>query len=248
MKKVLKWIGIALLLIIVILVILGLIAHEKRPVANPSSEADALAEEMMQAVNKAAWDTTHVLMWDFAGLHQFLWDKKRHLAKVSWGEKEVFVNPVTKEGVAFDRGQKVAGEIRDKLVVKAWQYFLNDAFWLNPVVKAFDPGTERSIVTTKDGREGLMVHYSSGGVTPGDSYVWILDENKRPEAWKMWVKIVPIGGVESTWENWITLETGALVSTLHGSPIFDLELTNVKGATDFESLGIEGDPFAIMFE
>lgn len=246
MKKVLKWIGIVLLSLIVLAVIAGLVIHEKRPVANPTPEADALAEKMMEAVNKAAWDTTHVLMWDFAGIHSFLWDKKRHLARVSWGEKEVYVNPETKEGVAFSKGERAEGELGKKLVESAWSYFLNDAFWLNPVVKAFDPGTNRSLVTVKDGRDGLMVHYSSGGMTPGDSYVWFLDENNLPNAWRMWVKIIPIGGVEFSWENWITLETGAKVSTLHGSKIFDIKIENVKGASSFEDLGIEGDPFSVL--
>jgi hypothetical protein len=52
--------------------------------------------------------------------------------------------------------------------------------------KLRDPGTSRSIVM-QDEKEALMVTYTSGS-TPGDSYVWILDENIP--AWRMWVSIV----------------------------------------------------------
>ncbi|MEZ4952350.1 MAG: hypothetical protein R2825_02080 [Saprospiraceae bacterium] len=37
------------------------------------------------------------------------------------------------------------------------------------------------------------MQYKTGGVTPSDSYVWLLDENGQPTAWKMWVSITSIG-------------------------------------------------------
>ena len=33
-----------------------------------------------------------------------------------------------------------------------------------------------------------------GGVTPGDTYLWILDDSGRPVAWRVWVKILHIPG------------------------------------------------------
>ena len=112
------------------------------------------------------------------------------------------------------------------------------------MVKAFDPGTERSIVKLKDGREGLKVQYNTGGVTPGDSYVWFLDENGQPEAWKMWVSIIPLGGIENSWEGWQTLSTGAKISTTHTFLGKKREfLTGVKAGMNLSDFGLGEDPF-----
>jgi hypothetical protein len=83
--------------------------------------------------------------------------------------------------------------------------------------KVRDPGTERKVVNTKMGK-GLLVTYTSGGVTPGDSYLWILDQNNRPVKWKMWVSIIPLGGLEFTWEDWQKHE-GAWFAPTHVGPL-----------------------------
>jgi hypothetical protein len=101
------------------------------------------------------------------------------------------------------------------------------------VTKAFDSGTSRSIVQLDDQSEALMVSYSSGGATPGDAYLWILDDNFRPTSWKIWVSIIPIGGVTFTWEDWIKTETGAWVATRHDG-LISVPIADVKTA---DSLG-----------
>ncbi|MEZ4247468.1 MAG: hypothetical protein R3B99_04425 [Polyangiales bacterium] len=53
------------------------------------------------------------------------------------------------------------------------------------------------------------------------------------------VSILPVGGIECTWDRWQTLATGAKVSTKHDCGIFVLELTDVAGAEDVRAL--EGD-------
>jgi hypothetical protein len=45
----------------------------------------------------------------------------------------------------------------------------------------------------QDNQEALMITYASGGSTPGDSYVWFVDQNYMPKAWRMWVSIIPVG-------------------------------------------------------
>ena len=246
MKKILKWILILLVILFVIFGIVGFLLNESKPEGVPSPEADAVAEKMMAAVDKAAWDTTAIISWDFAGRQQYLWDKERHFVKVMWGEKMVLLHTKSVTGKAFQNGVEVAGEEANKLVQMAWRHFCNDSFWLNAVVKAFDPGTSRSLVKTEDGTDAMMVSYESGGVTPGDSYAWILDENGLPTSYKMWVKIIPIGGVAFTWDNWVTLDTGAKIATLHKSAVFDLEIRDVKGAANLEAYGLEDDPFVLL--
>jgi len=244
MKKILKWFLILFVLLIAILAIIGFILHESKPEATPSPEADNVAQKMMAAVNKAAWDTTAIISWDFAGRQQYLWDKDRHFVKVMWGENTVLLHTKSVTGKAFTNGVEVIGDAANGLVQQAWKHFCNDSFWLNAVVKAFDPGTTRSIVQTEDNEQAMMVNYSSGGVTPGDSYAWILDENGLPTSYKMWVGMIPIGGVAFTWENWKTLSTGAKVATLHKSAVFDLEIQDVKGAASLEAYGLAEDPFS----
>jgi hypothetical protein len=45
----------------------------------------------------------------------------------------------------------------------------------------------------------------------------------------MWTKIIPMGGVSATWEDWTVTESGALLSTSHQFAIGNkLYLENVK--------------------
>jgi len=243
MKKFFKWAFIVIAALLVISTVIGFIAHESKPVGSQSAEADSLAQKMMAAVNKPAWDTTAIISWNFADRQQYLWDKSRNFVKVMWDDNEVLLHTKSITGKSYSDGQEATGSKAQKLIDKAWSNFCNDSFWLNAVTKAFDSGTTRSIVKTDDGEDGLMVTYESGGVTPGDSYLWDLDENGMPEDWKMWVNIIPIGGIEFSWQDWITLDTGAKIATLHKSRFFDLAIKDVKGAASLAAYGLTSDPF-----
>lgn len=242
-----KWLGIILSFLILGILITDFLLHEPMPKGKPSPSADALALKMMSAINKAAWDTTNIVQWTFREKHHYLWDRQRNLVKIEWKNIRVLLNPETVTGKIYSNGIERSGKQADKLVQKAWTYFCNDSFWLNAPAKAFDPGTVRSLVNLKDGRDGLMVTYQSGGVTPGDSFVWILNETGYPMSYKMWVQMLPVGGLEFTWDDWITLSTGAKISTTHNSKLAGLAITNVKGSTHLTESGFEQDPFAEIF-
>lgn len=244
MKKILKWVGLILGLLISSIVILGFLLHEKKPEGTQSTDADALARKMMTAINKAAWDTTNIVQWTFRGKHDYLWDRQRNLVKIEWKNVRVLLNTETVTGKIYWNGVERSGKQAEKLMRKAWSYFCNDSFWLNAPAKVFDPGTVRSLVNLNDGREGLMVVYKSGGVTPGDSYIWILDESGLPLSYKMWVKILPVGGLEITWEDWMILPTGAKIATTHNGKLTGFSIKNIKGAADLATLGLAQDPFA----
>lgn len=246
-KKILKWLAIIIALLIVVFIVFGVITNEKMPEGIPSPEADAKANELLQVINYAAWDSTTYVQWSFPGGHDYLWDKDRNLVRVEWGTNKVLLNTKTLTGKAFENGEVIEGNKANDLIQKAWSLFCNDSFWLNAPRKVFDPGTSRSLVTLKDGRKGLMIKYESGGVTPGDTYVWIMDENGLPVAWKMWVKIIPIGGVETSWGDWITLSTGSKIAQTHVfSPGPTMKLTNIKGGMNWAAMGEGSDPFADM--
>jgi len=245
MRKILKWLAIILGLMLVIFGVLFLIYNEPLPEGKKGPEAEALAQKMLQAVDKEAWDSTAVVQWSFAGMHSYLWDKERNYAQITWGDKKVLMELDEVSGKAYKEGVEQTDKAANKLIQQAWGFWCNDSFWFNAVVKCFDPGTSRSIVKLEDGTDGLMISYDSGGVTPGDSYLWVLDENGRPKSWKMWVNIIPIGGVEATWEDWVELSTGAQVAGLHKG-LLDLKIGDIKGAASLEAFGLQEDPFAAI--
>ncbi len=246
------------ILLIIVGVIIGLLLatflyfkvtmNQAEPQGVVSTEADLLAEKMMASVDKVAWDSTRFVKWTFngSGKHNFIWDKRNHDVQVSWDENRVILNTKdhTKGSKAFVNGKEISGDAATKAVNSAWSYFCNDSFWLNPVVKATDPGTERSIVKTEDDKEALKVQYKSGGVTPGDAYLWTLDENYRPTSWQMWTQILPIDGFPIAWKGWKQLSTGAWISTTHDILGSDSEMiVDVKAGMTLQDLGVEGNPF-----
>jgi hypothetical protein len=97
---------------------------------------------------------------------------------------------------------------------------------------------ERSLVTLTNGREGLLVSYTWCGLKPGDAYLWLTDANGLPTAWQMWVKIIPVSGLEFSWGDWITLLTGAKIATMLKAKVIGLAITksHVKSETNFEEL------------
>jgi len=148
--------------------------------------------------------------------------------------------------LAKKNGQALAGDEAQDIIRKAWEFWCNDSFWLNAPAKIFDAGVKRSVVELEDGKQGLMATYTSGGITPGDSYLWKLDDNGLPTGYKMWVNIIPIGGVEFSWEKWNTLPTGAQISTFHDGGMLNLDISNLNAGNSIAALGLSSDPFAVL--
>ena len=89
----------------------------------------------------------------------------------------------------------------EELIEQAIDHFYNDSFWLLAPFKIMDKGVERQLVEDEEGYS-LLLTYTSGGNTPGDSYLWMLDENYRPKAWRVWTSRVSIKGMEFEWVDW----------------------------------------------
>ncbi|WMN10950.1 hypothetical protein QYS49_36620 [Marivirga salinae] len=218
--KILKWIFIVLIVLGLVGYITYLVLDEELPQGEKGAKAEQLADKMLAAVNDSAWQEIAIVEWDYAGKHHLVWDKDRHWAKVSWENYDVFIKLDSKEGVAFAKGKKVEREeVLKQLLKDAYAIWVNDSFWLNPITKVRDAGTERRYVPQKDENlEGLLITYKSGGVTPGDSYLWLINsETAMPEFVKMWVQVIPIGGIKFSWENWHTTAGGAKISQAHES-------------------------------
>lgn len=238
------------LVAVLLLLFLGayLLYNQPLPKGTSGPDADRLGRKMMAAVGSENLDSTAMLAWIFNGSHHYLWDRKRNLVEVKWGNNTVRLNlDEWEKGKAYNGEKEVTekGEL-DKKRGKAWEIFVNDSFWFIAPTKAFDEGVQRSVVKQEDGTEGLLVTYTSGGVTPGDSYLWLLDENGLPYAFKLWVSIIPIGGIKATWSDWKTLKSGLKVATRHELGPVPLTISDTRSATNFQELGLATDPFAAI--
>lgn len=241
MKRWLLRLFVLLLVVVVGLVITGLVLHEDPPKGESGPFATLLAKRMLNTVQPEKWARTGAVKWNFANRRQHVWDRNRKLSRVIWDEHEVLLDLTTKKGIARTNGSEVKGAQAEKLFAKAYEIFINDSFWLNPFPKFLDEGVKLERVELDGGWEALLVTFPSGGVTPGDKYLWFHDGRYRPSRVKMWVSLLPIGGVEVTWERYQTLQTGAEVATKHDW-FRPFELTDVAGAPSIDGL-MTPDPF-----
>ena len=202
---------------------------EDLPQINPTEKADILANKMLKTLDYEAYKNTDYIEFTFKQRHKYQWNKLENTCNVFWSHFRVELDLNDKSNSkVFVQDQAYNGVEKEKYVQKAIDYFNNDTFWLVAPYKVFDAGTKRSIAKNEDGEEGLLVTYTKGGSTPGDSYLWHLDENYKPKSFQMWVDILPIGGLEATWSDWKTTETDAKLPTFHKFMFLGLELDDIK--------------------
>jgi hypothetical protein len=230
-----------------ILLLLLLTGCHRVRVSEAGTEADQLARRMERAVHKDAWDRTGAVRFIWNHQREHLWDRRRGFDRVRFigNDQEVLLDIGKQDGRAYRNHIELQGPERQELITRAYKAFCNDTFWLNPLAKLFDDGVTRSRTSDATG-EHLIAEYASGGVTPGDRYDWIVGENDLPRAWRLYVKVIPVRGLEMTWEGWQPLSTGALVATEHqGLGKEGVTLQDVSGASTLQELTSEaGDPFA----
>lgn len=220
--------GILLTVIIVIVVIVGKIYSEPIPVGERGPQADLLANKMLEVLNADGFNGLDLISFSFGG-HDYLWNKAENKVDVSWDDYQIELDledssrsDVYQNGASFPKKQP--------LIDKATAYFYNDSYWLVAPFKVFDPGVERRLVRLEGGTQALLITHTSGGVTPGDSYLWLLDEQFRPIAFKMWVSIIPIGGLKATWEDYKTVN-GVPFATRHRIGPLSLFIKNLESKT-----------------
>lgn len=204
--------------------------NEELPTGQQGTEADQLATSMLNALNEEAYLNTDYLEWTFKNRHHYKWYKTDNTCEVSWDDMTVILDfENSTNSKVFAAQQEYNGSEKQAYIQKAQDYFNNDSFWLVAPYKVFDKGTERRLVTTKEGKKALLVTYTKGGTTPGDSYLWHLDDTGMPKSFQMWVDILPIDGLEASWNQWTTTESGALLPTTHKFFVFNLDMGKVKG-------------------
>ncbi|MEM8927934.1 MAG: hypothetical protein AAGC45_07010 [Bacteroidota bacterium] len=234
MKKLLKILGIGIGTIVLAGILYGVVVNEALPEGKSGPEADALAQKMLTALNQEAYERTRFLEWSFqGGKNQYTWDKAMGKCTVNWGDYKVKLHlQRPKESTALKNGKPLTGAEESKTIEKALAHFNNDSFWLVAPYKVFDKGTTRSIVELQEGNQGLLVTYASGGTTPGDSYLWKLNPDGFPNSYKMWVQILPIGGLEASWDDWMVVDSGAFLPKSHQLGPLELSMGEVKGYND----------------
>ena len=222
--KILKVIGIALLSLILIITITSYFLSEELPEGQQGAEADKLAQKILEELNYEAFENTKVISWTFAGIHSYEWYKAENFVIVKSDDYKVKLdlNDYSNSEVISSKKSN-----DDKLLKSSIKNFNNDSFWLIAPYKLMEDNVERRIVE-ENGDKGLLVTYTSGGSTPGDSYLWKVDENNKPESFKMWVSIIPVGGLEAKWKDWVETQSGMIVSTKKSVFGIPIDITNLE--------------------
>ena len=114
-KKILKWILIVFLLLLIGLFIFVKVKSEPQPKVMSTAEADALAQSMLESMNKPAWDSIKYMKWEFMTGFKYLWDKQNNNALVSWGSNEVLLNLDEVSGIVKVDGKVIEGDKKEKI-------------------------------------------------------------------------------------------------------------------------------------
>ena len=203
--------------------------NEDLPTGIQGVKADALAYKMLDALDYEAYKSTNHLEWTFKKRHRYIWDKTNNICEVFWKDYKVTLNlNDPSQSKVYVHNFKNESDMTKELIDKAIAYFNNDTFWLVAPYKVFDKGVQRRLVKTENNKDALLVTYTTGGSTPGDSYLWLLDDNGKPAAFKMWTSILPINGLEASWRDWTTTASGAQLPTFHKLMILGLEIDGIK--------------------
>ena len=211
MMRVIKKAILALIVISLGLVLLIQWLSKPLPESITGPEADGLARDVQAALNISGYEALGEIQFSFRD-HHYLWNKREGRVLVSWEDYKVELILSEIENSKIVQGGKDSNPA--DLIERAKSYFYNDSYWLVAPFKFFDPGVVRSLVETANGDKALLITHTSGGVTPGDSYLWYFDENLVPTHFELWVSIIPIKGISATWSSWISKEE-VLFATFH---------------------------------
>ena len=222
------------LLFVIVILVLYIYARPQVPQGEEGARAEALSQKIEKAVHLDAWKQhTAALSFLFQGIDsgtRHFRDNRRGYREVSWKKGK------TKYRVLYDQKarylsyrneellQKKESEKAYALYQEAYKKHSNDFFWLNPFSQMRAPGARRFYVQER----ALLLHYESGGVTPGDSYLIITDAEGLPQRWQIWASILPLKGLEFTFENWQSSESKARFSLLRRHRLLDIQITDLK--------------------
>lgn len=196
------------------------------PKGQSGEAAEALAQKMLKAAGYEAWLEVAAVTFVFRGDDRVFWDKKRKLVEVQFGKNLVQFSEVSGKSLCFAGERRVTDDC-DSLTQKAVKRFYNHTFWINPAFHVMAPGTTRALVT--DEGEKLLVSYASGGATPGDSYLFTLDDEGKIASMRMWVSILPIKGITAKFDDYRLVDKGIRIAHHHKvGGVSNVDLTELR--------------------
>lgn len=207
--------------------------------------ADSYARMIQSAVNRDAWAQTGALSWSVFQ-RQYLWDLRRGLVRVKTPEYIVYFSVSRKYQAATTlKGKTIAGGLGDQIIEEGYRFWLRDRFILEPTQSFFDAGVRRFLVNKETKDESLFLNYTSGGVSPGDSYQWRVNEKGMPQGVRVWSNEMSLlKGVELLFTGWRKLKTGLKVSTRRTFGPMTIELQVQAEFSLKQMMGNSKDPFA----
>jgi hypothetical protein len=213
------------------------------PTGSGGERATILEQKILKAVHATSWETTKAVQFSFRGDTHWLWDRDRGMVQQKDGDTQVLLDLWDHGGIVVDSGNTLTDDKARPLLQKAYERFINDSYWFYPYASWSNDGVVKEHVEI-DGHEALLVRYSSGGVTPGDTYVHVVDDIGMPTGFRMWVQVLPVKGVWASHEKYVTTQSGIVVAQAHGMGPMTLDITDVGAATSLATLlGTDVDPF-----
>ena len=244
-KKFFAILGFLIIGLGIILFITIQIVNEDIPKIISTKQSQQKASELIQkslvAFNQQAWKKTVAIEFSFRDKIYHLWYKKKNLSIVEWGSDDnrykVMLNTKTIRGKVW-HNKVLLKEKRtvQKYLKKAYSYHTNDTFWLNPILHANSPGAKVDLIKNDKSQRKVLVSYTSGGVTPGDSYLFDFNLNGSLDSMKMWVSILPVKGVKATFVNYKKYANGLLASNIRKIWFLKLNLVGLKFYTSAQEI------------
>jgi hypothetical protein len=236
----------------ILLIALAVMQCSSLPVGQPGEAAEQLAQKMLKAANQDKWQSTAAVSFTFRGDDKVFWDKKRKLIEVADKKGAVQFSEVSGKSICFQGERRIMDECAE-MTATAVKKFYNHTYWINPAFHILSPGAERALVEDNSlaGAEAkkLLVSFKSGGSTPGDSYLFTLDDEGKIADMRMWVslKMIPNGG-KAVFSDYKTTETGVNVAMHHKlMSLVSVDLSDLNMYASYPETG-KGDRFQTLLE